>query len=307
MAEVARVLTMRRAVSRFVRDGDTVALEGFTHLIPFAAGHEIIRQRRRDLTLVRLTPDLLMDQMIHAGTARRLVFGWLGNPGVGSLHAVRRAVERDFPAPLELEEYSHFGLLCRYQAGASGLPFFPLRSFRGTDYPAVNPGIREVVCPFTKEVLDAVPALCPDVAIVHAQRADRAGNTQIWGLLGAQREVAFASRRVIVVVEEVVDEAVIRADPNRTQIPGAIVDAVVEAPGGAHPSFAQGHYDRDNAAYVAWDQVTRDPAALDRYLEEWVFGVPDRAAYLDRLGPGALDRLRPGPRLAGPVDYGDYQ
>lgn len=307
LADDARILTMREAVARFVRDGDTVALEGFTHLIPFAAGHEIIRQRRRDLTLVRLTPDLLMDQLVHAGTARRLVFGWLGNPGVGSLHAVRRAVERDVPAPLEIEEYSHFGLLCRYQAGASGLPFFPLRGFRGTDYPRVNPLVREVTCPFTGEVLDAVPALRPDVAVVHAQRADSEGNTQIWGLLGAQREVAFAARRVIVVVEEIVEEAVIRADPNRTQIPGAIVDAVVEAPGGAHPSFAQGFYDRDNAAYLAWDRITRDPAALDRYLEEWVYGLPDRGAYLERLGRDVVNRLRPAPRLASPVDYGDYR
>lgn len=306
-ADGARVLTMRDAVARFVSDGDTVVLEGFTHLIPFAAGHEIIRQRKRGLTLVRLTPDLLMDQMVHAGTARRLVFGWLGNPGVGSLHAVRRAVERDFPAPLEIEEYSHFGLLCRYKAGASGLPFFPLRGYRGTDYPRANPRIREVTCPFTGEVLDAVPALRPDLAIVNAQRADREGNTQIWGLVGAQREAAFAARRVIVVVEEIVDEEVIRSDPNRTQIPGAIVDGVVEEPGGAHPSFAQGYYDRDNAAYLAWDRVTRDPAALDAYVDEWVHGLSGRAEYLARLGPQALERLRPGPRLAAPVDYGDYR
>ncbi len=307
MTDGPRVMTMREAVARFVHDGNTVVLEGFTHLIPFAAGHEIIRQRKRDLTLVRLTPDLLMDQMVHAGTAAKLVFGWLGNPGVGSLHAVRRAVEKGLPRPLEIEEYSHFGLLCRYKAGASGLPFFPLRGYRGTDYPRVNSWIREVTCPFTGEVLDAVPALRPDVAVVNAQRADPEGNAQIWGLVGAQREAAFAARRVIVVVEEVVDEAVVRSDPNRTQIPGTIVDAIVEEPGGAHPSFAQGYYDRDNLAYLAWDRITRDPAALDRYLEEWVFGLSGRADYLARLEPGTMDRLRPGPRLAAPVNYGDYR
>ena len=298
---------MREAVARFVRDGDTVVLEGFTHLIPFAAGHEIIRQRRRDLTLVRLTPDLLMDQMVSAGTARKLVFGWLGNPGVGSLHAVRRAVERSVPAPLEIEEYSHFGLLCRYKAAASGLPFFPLRGYRGADLPRVNPHLKEVSCPFTGERLDAVSALHPDVTVVNAQRADREGNTQIWGLLGAQKEAAFAARRVIVVVEEIVPESVVRADPNRTQIPGTVVDAVVEEPYGAHPSFAQGYYDRDNAAYLAWDRVTRDPARLERYLAEWVHGLEGRAAYRSRFGEDTLKRLRPGPRLAGPVDYGDYR
>ena len=282
-------------------------LEGFTHLIPFAAGHEIIRQGRRDLTLVRLTPDLLMDQMVGAGVARKLVFGWLGNPGVGSLHAIRRAVERDYPAPLRIEEYSHFGLLCRYQAGASGLPFFPLRGYRGTDLPAANPNLKQIVCPFTGETLDAVSALRPDVAIVNAQRADAAGNAQIWGLVGAQREAAFAASRVIVVVEEIVPEAVVRSDPNRTVIPSVIVDAVVEEPWGAHPSFAQGYYDRDNAAYVAWDRVTRDPAALEDYLDDWVRGLPDRAAYRARLGEDALEQLRPGPRPAGPVNYGDYR
>lgn len=298
---------MCEAVARFVRDGDIVVLEGFTHLIPFAAGHEIIRQRRRDLTLVRLTPDLLMDQLVSAGTARKLVFGWLGNPGVGSLHAIRRAVERGIPAPLEIEEYSHFGLLCRYKAAASGLPFYPLRGYRGTDLPRVNPNLKQVTCPFTGERLDAVPALHPDVTVVNAQRADSEGNAQIWGLPGAQREAAFAARRVIVVVEEIVEESVVRADPNRTQIPGIIVDAVVEEPYGAHPSYAQGYYDRDNAAYLAWDRVTRDPAELARYLDEWVHGLEGRAEYRSRLGADTLERLCPGRRLAAPVDYGDYR
>jgi len=222
-----KLLTMKNAIASYVRDGDSVVIEGFTHLICFAAAHEIIRQGRRDLTLCRLTPDLIYDQLIAAGCCRKLVFSWAGNPGVGSLHAVRRAVEQQIPQPLELEEYSHFGLVARFSAGAAKLPFWPLRNYRGSDLPRVNPLIRTVRCPYTGEDLAAVPALNPDVTIVHAQRADRAGNAQIWGLYGVQKEAAFAARRVIVVVEEIVDEQVIRADPNRTVFPGFIVDAVV--------------------------------------------------------------------------------
>ena len=238
-----------------------VAIEGFTHLIGFAAGHEIIRQRRRDLTLCRLTPDLIYDQMVAAGVARKLVFCWLGNPGVGSLHAVRRAAEAQ-PAKLELEEYSHFGMVCRYTAGAMNLPFFPLRSYAETDLPRANPLIRQIDSPYGDGSLYAVPPLNPDVTIIHAQRADAAGDTQVWGLLGCQKEAAFAAERVIVVVEEIVDEAVIRADPNRTILPGLVVDAVVVEPFGAHPSYAQGFYDRDNAFYLEWDRISRDPEAL---------------------------------------------
>ena len=279
-------MSMHDAISRFVRDGDTVVIEGFTHLICFAAGHEIIRQRRRDLTLARLTPDLIYDQMIGAGCARKLVFSWAGNPGVGSLHAFRRAVEgaaaRGPGGGLEIEEYSHFGMVARFAAGAARLPFWPLRAYQGTDLPGVNPRIKRVTCPYTGEDLATVPALNPDVTIVHAQRADADGNTQIWGLLGVQREAAFASRRVIVVVEELVDERMIRSDPNRTVIPGMIVDAVVVEPWGAHPSYAQGYYDRDNDFYVAWEDVSRSPDRLARYLDEFVYGVPDRAAYLEK-------------------------
>jgi len=217
-------MSMRDAVARYVRDGDVVVIEGFTHLISFAAGHEIIRQRRRDLTLCRLTPDLIYDQMIAAGCARKLVFSWAGNPGVGSLHAFRRAVEG---GTLEIEEYSHFGMVARFAAGAARLPFWTLRDYTGTDLPRANPRIKSVACPYTGEVLATVPALNPDVTIVHAQRADARGNTQIWGLLGVQKEAAFASERVIVVVEELVDERVIRSDPNRTLIPAVIVSAVV--------------------------------------------------------------------------------
>ena len=292
---------MREAIAAHVNDGDTVVIEGFTHLICFAAGHEIIRQGRRNLTLCRLTPDLIYDQMIAAGCARKLVFSWAGNPGAGSLHAFRRAAEGKGP-PLELEEYSHFGMVARLSAGASRLPFWTLRNYMGTDLPRVNPAIRTVTCPYTGEVLATVPALNPDVTIVHAQRADADGNAQIWGLLGVQKEAAFASRRVVVVVEELVDQAKIRADPNRTLIPGLIVDAVVVEPWGAHPSYAQGYYDRDNEFYLGWEPISREPAALSRYLDEFVYGVQDRAAYVERCG--GLTQLKASERVCAGVNYG---
>jgi glutaconate CoA-transferase subunit A len=302
---VSKVASLRDAIAAVVRDGDTVAIEGFTHLISFAAGHEIIRQRKRDLTLARLTPDLIYDQMIAAGVARKLIFSWLGNPGVGGLHAIRRVTEGD-DATLELEEYSHFGMVGRYTAGAANLPFFPLRSYFETDLPAANPLIRPIESPYGDGIVYAVPPLRPDVAIVHAQRASAGGDTQVWGLLGCQKEAAFAAERVIVVVEELVDEAVIRADPNRTIIPGLIVDAVVVEPFGAHPSYAQGYYDRDNAFYVEWDAVSRDAAATQAWLREWVHDLDGRAAYADKLGPERVARLKPGPAPSGIVDYGSY-
>jgi glutaconate CoA-transferase subunit A len=301
LSDTSKVVTMREAVAAHVRDGDTVVIEGFTHLICFAAGHEIIRQKRRDLTLCRLTPDLIYDQMIAAGCARKLVFSWAGNPGAGSLHAFRRAAEGKGP-PLELEEYSHFGMVARLSAGAARLPFWTMRNYMGTDLPRVNPMIRSVSCPYTGEVLATVPALNPDVTIVHAQRADAQGNAQIWGLLGVQKEAAFASDRVIVVVEEIVDESAIRADPNRTVIPGLIVDAVVVEPWGAHPSYAQGYYDRDNEFYIGWERISRDPAALARYLDEFVYGLEDRAAYVEKCGD--LERLRASERVCAGVNYG---
>ena len=292
---------MREAIATHVHDGDTVVIEGFTHLICFAAGHEIIRQGRRNLTLCRLTPDLIYDQMIAAGCAGKLVFSWAGNPGAGSLHAFRRAVEGKGP-PLELEEYSHFGMVARLSAGASRLPFWTLRNYMGTDLPEVNPMIRAVTCPYTGEVLATVPALNPDVTVIHAQRADAQGNTQIWGLVGVQKEAAFASARIIVVVEELVDQSEIRADPNRTIIPGLIVDAVVVEPWGAHPSYAQGYYDRDNEFYIGWEAISRDPGALSRYLDEFVFGVKDRAEYVARSG--GLGRLRASQQVCAGVNYG---
>jgi glutaconate CoA-transferase subunit A len=292
---------MRDAIATHVHDGDTVLIEGFTHLICFAAGHEIIRQGRRDLTLCRLTPDLIYDQMIAAGCARKLVFSWAGNPGAGSLHAFRRAVEGKGPA-LELEEYSHFGMVARLSAGAARLPFWTMRNYMGTDLPAANAMIRSVSCPYTGETLATVPALNPDVTIVHAQRSDAEGNAQIWGLLGVQKEAAFASSRVIVVVEELVDQAQIRADPNRTIIPGLIVDAVVVEPWGAHPSYAQGYYDRDNDFYIAWEAISRDPAALSRYLDDFVHGVANRAEYVERNGGFA--QLRAQQRVCAGGTYG---
>jgi glutaconate CoA-transferase subunit A len=294
----SKVATMRDAVAEIVRDGD---------LIGFSAGHEIIRQRRRDLTLARMTPDVVYDQMIGAGVARKLIFSWLGNPGVGGLHAIRRRIEDADPAVLEVEEYSHFGMVGRYTAGAMNLPFFPLRSYFESDLPKVNPLIRQVRSPYGEEYVYAVPPLKPDVAVVHAQRADAAGDTQVWGLLGCQKEVAFAAERVIVVVEELVDESVVRADPNRTIIPGLIVDAVVVEPFGAHPSYAQGYYDRDNRFYIEWDAISRDAAALDAWLDEWVHGVSGRAEYLEKLGAERVASLRPGTAPSGSVDYGDYR
>ena len=297
---MSKLMNMAEAVRSFVHDGDTVMLEGFTHLIPFAAGHEIIRQRRRDLTLCRLTPDLLFDQMVAAGCARKVVFSWAGNPGVGSLYAFRRAVEA---GRLETEEYSHFGMVLRLTAGASGLPFLPTRNYFGSDLPSVNAGIRTVVCPYTGETLYAVPALEPDVAILHAQRADADGNTQVWGLVGVHKEAAFAARRVIVTVEEVVAAEVIRRDPNRTLIPGFLVSAVVHAPFGAHPSYAQGYYDRDHEFYLRWEEVSRDPQALAAYLDQWVYGVSGPQEYAAKLSETRL-RLQAKPAFCEPVSYG---
>jgi glutaconate CoA-transferase subunit A len=300
---------MHDAIATHVHDGDTIAIEGFTAFICFAAAHEIIRQGRRELTLCRMTPDLIYDQMIAAGCASGLVFSYLGNPGVGSLHCIRRAIERGIPQPLQIEEYSHFGMVARYMAGGSRLPFFPLRSYLGVDQPKVNPRIRFVESPYGDDPVAVVPPLNPDVAILHAQRADANGDAQIWGVMGVQKEVAFAAERVILVVEEVVDEAVIRSDPNRTAIPGLLVDAIVHEPYGAHPSYAQGYYDRDNQFFLEWDRISRSEADTSAWLDEWVHGVPDRTAYLAKLEaqePGVWQRLEPGEAPSQPVNYGIY-
>jgi glutaconate CoA-transferase, subunit A len=306
-AKPDKVVSMQEAIATYVKDDCSLIIEGFTGFICFAAGHEIIRQRRRGLTLIRMTPDLIYDQMIAAGTSGKLIFSYMGNPGVGSLYCIRRAVEKNIPCPLELEEYSHYGLVGRYAAGAARAPFFPLKSYLGSDMLAANPQIKLIDDPYGTGKIAIVPPLNPDVAILHAQRADRQGNTQIWGLLGMQKEAAFASRHVIVVVEELVDETTIRADPNRTLIPGLIVDAVVHEPYGAHPSYVQGYYDRDNDSYLAWDKLSQDHAAVLAWLEEWVYGLENHAAYVRKLGIDHFKKLKPEPLLAPSVDYGRYR
>jgi glutaconate CoA-transferase subunit A len=265
---MAELVELAEGVRELVRDGDTVALEGFTHLIPFAAGQEVIRARRRDLELVRMTPDLVYDQMIGAGCARRLVFSWGGNPGVGSLHRLRDAVEHGWPVPLEVDEHSHAGMANRYAAGAAGLPFGVLRGYAGTDLARHTTTLAPITCPFTGERLTAVAALRPDVAIVHAQRADRAGNVQLWGITGVQKEAVLAARRSLVTVEEIVDELDPR--PGAVVLPTWVVGAVAAVPGGARPSYAQGYYDRDNDYYRSWDAISRDRDTFTAWLEALV-------------------------------------
>lgn len=299
----SKLMSMNEAISRFVHDGDVIVIEGFTHLICFAAAHEIIRQQRRELTVCRLTPDLIYDQLIGAGCVRRLIFSWAGNPGAGPLYAFRRAVEKGIPNALELEEYSHFGMVARLAAGAARLPFYPLRNYMASDLPRVNQQIRQVTCPFTGENLAAVPALNPDTAIIHVQRVDETGNAHVWGLLGVQKEAAFASRHTIVVAEEIVSEDFIRSDPNRTLIPGMIVDAVVCEPFGCHPSYTQGYYDRDNDFYVRWREISNDIGQLNSYLDEWVYGVRNRAHYVEKMG-ASLARLKARAHYSEPVNYG---
>ncbi|MEV0472041.1 CoA transferase subunit A [Streptomyces prunicolor] len=313
-AEAARsardkTMGMREAINSFVHDGDTVCLEGFTHLIPTAAGHEIIRQGRRNLTVVRMTADIVVDQMLAGGCVSKLVSSFVGNSSAGSLGELRRRIESGVPEPLEFEEHSHYGMVCRYLAGAQRLPFYPLRSYAGSDLPSVNPAIRKVTSPYAgpdgePEQIYVVPPVNPDVTIVHAQRADRAGNTQVWGLTGVQAEAVFAARRAVVVVEEIVADEVVRSDPNRTVIPAHAVDAVVECPRGAHPSFAQGYYDRDNAFYRSWSHISGDPVRLKNWMAEWIHGTRDHAEYLAKLQGEFDSRLAVGEALSRPVNYG---
>jgi glutaconate CoA-transferase subunit A len=262
----ARIMPLADAIAELVHDGDTVALEGFTHLIPVAAGHEIIRQRKRDLTLVRMTPDIVYDQLIGAGCARKLIFSWGGNPGVGSLHRFRDAVQNQWPRPLAIEEHSHAGMANRYAATASGLPFAVLRGYQGTDLPEHTETIRPITCPFTGEVLAAVPALDLDVTVVHAQRADRAGNVQLWGLVGIQKEAVLGARRALVTVEEIVAD--LDPIPGAVVLPSWAVTAVAEVPRGAQPSYAHGYYDRDNDYYRQWDEISRDRERFTHWLED---------------------------------------
>jgi glutaconate CoA-transferase subunit A len=300
---MSKLISLSEAVSRFVIDGDVVYAAGFTHLIPFAAGHEIIRQHKRNLVLARATPDLIYDQMVAAGCARKVIFSYMGNPGVGSLRIVRSAIEK---GQLEWEEYSHFGMISRLQAGASGLPFMPMNQTGAIDLEKNNPLIRRLTDPYSGKEVITVPALNPDVAIIHVQRADKEGNAHLWGILGEQKEVAFASRRLILTAEEIVDESVIRSDPNRTLIPGFIVSAVCHVPYASHPSYAQGYYDRDNEFYVKWDKISESVEMVKAYLDEWVFTVKDRNEYWQRLGPEIHQRLQVRPRPSALVNYGEY-
>jgi glutaconate CoA-transferase subunit A len=280
-----KLTSLAEAIGRHVRDGACVALEGFTHLIPFAAGHEIIRQRRRDLHLVRMTPDLIYDQMIGMGCARRLTFSWGGNPGVGSLHRLRDAVEHGWPVPLALDEHTHAGMAAAYCAGAARLPFGVLRGYQGTDLATANPGVRSVACPYTGERLATVPAINPDVTILHAQRADRQGNVAIHGILGAQREAALAAQTLIVTVEEIVDA--LPPAMNGIVLPHWIVSEVAHCPSGAYPSYAQGLYSRDNDFYRRWDPIARERDGFRAWMERHVLGTRDHAAFLASLREAA--------------------
>jgi len=266
---MAEFLPLKEAVSKYINNGDTVAMEGFTHLIPFAAGHEIIRQEKRDLTLIRMTPDLVYDQMIGAGCTKKLIFSWGGNPGVGSLHRLRDAVEKGWPNQLEILEHSHAAMANAYEAGAAGLPLAVLRGYVGSDLPKVNDQIKFIECPFTGERLAAVPSIRPDVAVIHAQRADRKGNVLIEGIVGIQKEVVLAAKRSIVTVEEIVDD--LGASVNACVLPSWAITAIAEAPKGAKPSYALGYYDRDNAFYKDWDGVARDRETFQTWLQENVF------------------------------------
>ena len=300
---MSKLLSLSEAIGLYVNDGDTVYAAGFTHLIPFAAGHEIIRQNKKDLTLARATPDLIYDQMVAAGCARKVIFSYMGNPGVGSLRLVRSAIEQ---GRLEWEEYSHFGMITRLQAGASGLPFLPMNQTGATDLEKANPNIKRIHDPYGGRDVIVVPALNPDVAIVHVQRADGNGNAHLWGIIGEQKEAAFAARKVILTAEEIVEESVIRSDPNRTMIPGIVVSAVCHVPFACHPSYAQGYYDRDNEFYLAWDKISESPEATQQYLGEWVYGVKDRYEYWGKLGENVHRRLEVEALYSEKINYGRY-
>lgn len=279
---MAEITTLREAIAALVRDGDTVAMEGFTHLIPFAAGQEVIRQGRKKLTLVRMTPDVIYDQLIGAGCAKKLVFSWGGNPGVGSLHRLRDAVERDWPAPLEIQEHGHGDLSNAYVAGAAKLPFAVIRAYVGSDLPRHNDKIKFIQCPFTGETLAAVPAINPDVTIIHAQKADRRGNVLFWGILGVQKEAVLAAKKAVVTVEEIVDD--LNAWPNACILPGWTVSAVCHVPGGAFPSYAHGYYQRDNRFYQVWDTISRERDSFQSWIKTHILETEDFAAFRRVLG-----------------------
>jgi len=300
---MSKLMALPQAIAKFVNDGDTVYAAGFTHLIPFAAGHEIIRQGKKDLVLARATPDLIYDMLVAAGCARKVIFSYMGNPGVGSLRIVRSALEQ---GKLEWEEYSHFGMITRLQAGASGLPFLPMNQTGATDLEKVNLNIKRIPDPYGGRDVIVVPALNPDVAIVHVQRADANGNAHLWGIIGEQKEAAFAAKKVILTTEEIVDESVIRSDPNRTMIPSIVVSAVGRVPYACHPSYAQGYYDRDNEFYLAWDKISELADSLKAWMDEWVYGVKDRDEYWEKLGAKTHKRLKVKVRYSERINYGSY-
>jgi glutaconate CoA-transferase, subunit A len=281
-----KIMPLADAVDRFVKNGRTVAMEGFTHLIPFAAAHEVIRQRRRELTLVRMTPDIIYDQLIGMGCATALQFSWGGNPGVGSIHRFRDAIENGWPHALAIQEHSHADMAGRYQAGASGLPFSVLRGYIGSDQPKHNPQIRSITCPFTGEILAATPALNPDVTIIHAQRADRKGNVMIHGIVGVQKEAVLAATAAIVTVEEIVDD--LEAPMNACFLPHWVLAAVCEVPGGAHPSYAHGYYGRDNAFCKAWDAISRERETFLAWMDRHVMGTTTHRELMSSIGVQSL-------------------
>ena len=304
--ESSKIMTTDEVIKNFVQDGDTIFLGGFAHLYPYAFVHEMIRQKKTNLTLCKHSPELMADMMIGAGLIKKLIFGWFGNPGVGSSHCFRRAVEKGIPQPIEIEEYTHFALTSRLKAASMGLPFLPTKSIIGSDLAKYNSNFKFMDCPFTGEKLCLVPAMNPDVALINVQRADALGNSQVWGAICDIREGAFASKKVIVAAEEIVSTEVIRRDPNRTVIPYFLVNAVVEEPWGCHPSYAMGYYDRDNDFYIDYDTKTRTVEGFEEYLKEWVYSVSNRREYLNKLGVEKLLKLKPKSYMSFAVDYGYY-
>lgn len=308
-ARKSKVMNLSDAVSKFIFDGASVSLEGFTHAIPTAAGHEIIRQGFRDLTLYRQTADIIIDQMLAAGCISTLVSSFVGNSSAGSLGEIRRRIEQSDPVKLNYVEYSHYGMVCRYLAGAQKLPFYPLKSYFGSDLPGVNDEIRKVQSPYPNEdgsfdEIYVVPPINPDVTIVHAQRADQWGNIQMWGLTGLQAEAVFAAKNAIVTVEEIVSDEIVRSDPNRTIIPSHAVSAVVQVPMGAHPSFTQGYYDRDNNFYRDWSAISVDKEKIAEWMKAFIFGTKNHEEYVALLGEETITRLAVGDAFSLPINYG---
>jgi len=300
---MSKLTSLKNAINLHISDGDTVYAAGFTHLIPFAAGHEIIRQNKKNLVLARATPDLIYDQMVAAGCARKVIFSYMGNPGVGSLRIIRNEIQA---GRIEWEEYSHFGMISRLQAGATGLPFMPMNQTGAIDLENANHNIKRVKDPYSGQDVIVVPALIPDVAIIHVQKSDKNGNAHLWGIIGEQKEAAFAAKKVILTAEVIVDEEEIRLDPNRTIIPGFIVDAVCHVPHACHPSYAQGYYDRDNDFYLNWDKISSSIDSVKEWLESWVYKIPDHNTYWNRLGEVVHKKLEVQAKESKPINYGLY-